>query len=182
LSLEHSTANQAELFTHLFRRYGARIYQYFKKHVKGHEIAEDLLQELFANIWSHRDNLRHEKNIEAYLFVSARNHLFNNLKKVLNEATADLSEADLVITNEPVAAALQFKETQATYHKALEMLSEQRRRAFTLSREQGLSYRQIATEMGISPRTVEKHISEALQLLRQTMPTSCLLSLLFTIW
>jgi len=174
--------NDADLFTYLFRRYGGRILNYYMRYVKRQEPAEDLLQDLFIKIWNHRGNLLEEKNIEGYLFISARNHLYNHLNKKLNAESITLTEDEVPVASEQVDGYLIYKETEAVYKAALATLTEKRRRAFLLNREQGLSYREIALQMNISPRTVEKHISEALQLLRQRIPSHYLPFILFIIW
>lgn len=174
--------DEQAMFTSLFRTYGARIFFYFRKYVKRTEVAEDLLQEVFANLWTRRHHLSEEKNIEAYLFVSARNHLYNHLKQLVTETTVLTQEDDLTFSYDQVGETMRYKETQAAYYEALAALPAQRRKAFVLSREQGMSYKEIAEEMGISPRTVEKHISEALQWLRGKLSTPYTLCLLFIIW
>ena len=170
------------LFTTLFREHGARIFFYFKKYVKQTPIAEDLLQEVFANLWTKRDTLLKEKNITAYLFVSARNQLYNHLRQSIAAETIALPEDAGPLAYEHVEEHIEYKETQATYYEALSALPPQRRKAFILSREKGLSYQEIALQMNISPRTVEKHISEALHTLRGKMSAPYMLCLLFIIW
>ncbi|MCW3464485.1 RNA polymerase sigma-70 factor [Chitinophaga nivalis] len=172
-----------ELFTHLFRTYGAKIFFYFKKYVKSDVVAEDLLQEVFANLWTKQDSLSTEKNIEAYLFVSARNQLYNHLKQAVlaTPVTASL-EDDLSASYNHVEESMHLNEMKTCYYEALATLPAQRRKAFILSREQGMSYQEIAAQMNISPRTVEKHISASLQLLRHKLTTPCIVSFLFIIW
>ncbi|WP_436486832.1 RNA polymerase sigma-70 factor [Chitinophaga sp. ARDCPP14] len=177
-----NAGDEQQMFTDLFRKHGAKIFFYFKKYVKREEIAEDLLQEVFASLWSKRDRLQQEKNITAYLFVSARNQLYNHLKLAVATATTTLPEDTLPLSYEHVEEAIRYKETKATYYEALSTLPPQRRKAFILSREKGLSYQEIATEMGISPRTVEKHVSATLHLLRDKMNDPYVLCLLFIIW
>lgn len=171
-----------QLFTHLFRTYGARIFFYFVKYVKREEVAEDLLQELFASVWMKRANLLQEKNIEGYLFVSARNQLYNHLKRVVADVTVMAPEEMPARGYDHVEEVVDYKEVQVAYYEALAQLPAQRRKAFILSREHGFTYQQIAEQMGISPRTVEKHISEALQLMRGKMGASYTIALLFIIW
>lgn len=179
---ESNGGDEHQLFTDLFRTYGPKIFFYYKKYVKRNEVAEDLLQEVFASLWTKRDYLRKEKNIEGYLFVSARNQLYNHLKQAVAETTAFLPEKGLAFSYDHVEETVRYKETEATYYEALSTLPAQRRKAFILSREQGLSYQEIAQLMGISPRTVEKHISEALQLLRGKLSVPSTLCFLFIIW
>ena len=174
--------DEQAMFTSLFRTYGARIFLYFRKYVKRTEVAEDLLQEVFASLWARRHHLSEEKNIEAYLFVSARNHLYNHLKQLVAQTTVLPHDDDLDLSYDQVGEAINYKETTVAYYEALAALPPQRRRAFVLSREYGKSYKEIGEEMGISPRTVEKHISEALHWLKGKLNTSYTLCLLFIIW
>lgn len=176
-----SEGDEHALFTQLFREHGARIFSYFKKYVRRQEIAEDLLQEVFVNLWNKRDKLLQEKNITAYLFVSARNQLYNHLKQVIATGTAALPEDTPGLSYQHIEENIRYKEAKATYYEALSRLPAQRRKAFILSREKGLSYQEIALQMNISPRTVEKHISEALQVLRGKMNAPYLLCFLFII-
>lgn len=169
------------LFTSLFRTYGARIFFYFKKYLKRDELAEDLLQELFANLWNKRDSLLKEKSIVPYLFVSARNLLYNHLKLTVARE-APLSVDELPFSYQHIEEAIDYKEMQTAYHEVLSSLPPQRRKAFMLSREQGLSYQEIALQMDISPRTVEKHISEALRLLRDKIGLPYTVCFLFIFW
>jgi len=173
-------ANDEALFTELFHNYSGKMFHYFKKYLKHTPAAEDLVQEVFASVWNSRKHLLKDKNIEAYLFVSARNRLYNHLKKTLQ--AAPIAEADdNSASYSHVDEVVSFKETFTKYQQVLSSLSEKRRQAFILSREHGLSYNEISQRMNISPRTVEKHISEALQLLRAEINITPLIAL-FIIW
>jgi RNA polymerase sigma-70 factor (ECF subfamily) len=183
------TRLQEELFTQLFRQYAARVFHYFKKHVKQDEQAEDLTQEVFSNIWQKMDHLYPDgaanATVDAYLFTAARNHLYNYLKKALKE--------DRCFTAEPMGSAeqavyshieeqLEEKERKVEYGTILDTLPQQQLRAFELSREYNLSYHEIASTMGIAPRTVEKHIAAAIKTFRRRMTALTVLFSLFIIW
>jgi RNA polymerase sigma-70 factor (ECF subfamily) len=179
------TKLQEELFTQLFRQYAARVFYFFKKQVKHDELAEDLMQEIFARIWKMRDSLfvngAAVETIEGYLFTAARNHLYNYLRKTLNEDVS-LTTAHLESSYSPIEEQITEKELKAEYGMILSMLPPQRKRAFELSREYDLSYHEIASTMGISPRTVEKHISAVLKIFRGRMTPLTVLLTLFIIW
>lgn len=181
------TWTQEEQFTQLFRQYAGRIFHYFKLHVKREDLAEDLTQELFGNIWKGKDRLFFEgepnETIDAYLFVSARNLLYNHLEKSLTEKRRVLRLNQHQASKSPayhhIEERLTEKETQAEFNVILNSLPPQRKKAFELSRQYDLSYEEIAREMGIAPRTVEKHLSAALKTIREKMAT---LITLFIIW
>ena len=184
------TRLRENLFTQLFRQYAARIFYYLKKHVKREDLAEDLMQEIFANIWKKMDSLvvngTVSETIDAYLFTAARNHLYTYLEKTLK---IDPRYLPLEHPDSPAQSSyshieehIDAKELKAELDDILDSLSPQRKIAFELSREYNLSYYEIATAMGIAPRTVEKHISAALKTLRRRMAELAVLLSLFIIW
>jgi RNA polymerase sigma-70 factor (family 1) len=184
-----ATREQEELFTQLYRQYAARVYYFFRKQVKQDELAEDLMQEIFASIWKKKDvlfmNGAVNETIDAYLFTAARNHLYNYLKKVLRKDACQPIE-NIASSDQPfyshIEQRIEEKELKAEYRTILDTLSPQRKRAFELSREYNLSYTEIASTMGIAPRTVEKHVSAALNTLRRRMAALTIVLSLFIIW
>ncbi|KAA2245133.1 RNA polymerase sigma-70 factor [Chitinophaga agrisoli] len=169
-------------FTELFRQYAARIFHYFKKYVKQDHIAEDLMQELFANMWARRAFIKEDKNPEAYLFVSARNHLYNHLQKTLKTGRViTLQEVNPETTYSQAEEPIYYNAAYQEYRTVLNFMSPQRKKAFELSREYGLSYREIADTMGISIKTVESHIAAVLQVLRRKIGHLLLLAFLLLI-
>ncbi|TDW96822.1 sigma-70 family RNA polymerase sigma factor [Dinghuibacter silviterrae] len=182
MSTDCNIARQEQQFTQLFREYAPRIFYYFKKHVRREDVAEDLVQEVFASIWRRKDSLLVDDilpaGIGAYLFVATRNHLYNYLEKSVRDKKAP--GADTAYTH--VEEYLSERQKKEHYRIILDTLSPQRRQAFQLSRDYNLSYQEIADQMGIAPRTVEKHISAALQTLRTRMVEWILLVVLFINW
>jgi RNA polymerase sigma-70 factor, ECF subfamily len=184
------TRMREELFTQLFRQYAARVFYFLKKHVKREDLAEDLMQEIFANIWKKMDSLvvngTANETIDAYLFTAARNHLYNYLEKTLKEDRRFLPLEHLDSSGQSTYSHIEehiaVKELAAEFGTILDSLSPQRKKAFELSREYNLSYYEIAVTMGIAPRTVEKHVSAALKTLRSRMTALAALLSLFIIW
>ena len=179
-----------ELFTQLFRKYAVRIFYYLRKHVKREDVAEDLMQEIFANIWKKMDSLVvngvASDSIDAYLFTAARNHLYNHLEKTLKEDRCFLPlehlDSSAQSSYSHIEEHITGKELKRELGDVLNSLSPQRKIAFELSREYNLSYYEVATAMGIAPRTVEKHVSAALKTLRRRMKAFTALLSLFIIW
>jgi RNA polymerase sigma-70 factor (ECF subfamily) len=167
-------------FTQLFRQHAGKIFYYFKKYVKQDDIAEDLLQELFANLWVKRELIQEDKNPEGYLFVSARNQLYNHLAKSLRAGKViALQEAPAAVTGQQPEDHIYYNAIYQEYRSVLDFMSPQRKKAFELSREYGLSYKEIAASMGISTKTVESHITAVLQVLRRKIGHLLLLFLIF---
>jgi RNA polymerase sigma-70 factor (ECF subfamily) len=177
--------DQEQLFTALFDKYAGRIFAYFKRKVQRSDLAEDLLQEVFASIWQKRDTVLGNDTVEAYLFVVARNRLYNYLTKEKRRTRIRIPLAEghaaTAIAPDTAEQSLFLREAKEKYQLILDSFSPRQKMAFELSREYGLSYDEIARKMDISSRTVEKHISSALQSLRSGMAEGAIVSLLFII-
>jgi RNA polymerase sigma-19 factor, ECF subfamily len=181
---------QEEQFTQLFRQYAGRVFHFFKKEVKRDDLAEDLTQEVFARIWKKKDNIFTDTGrtdtIDAYLFVSARNLLYDYLNRILKEESylqqSEEHDSSIASSYSHIEEDITSKELQAQFDSILNSLPPQRKKAFELSRDHHLSYQEIAGNMGIAPRTVEKHISAALKTLRSRIASLTTILTLFIIW
>lgn len=129
--------------------------------------AEELVQDMFTQLWDKRAQLELRTSLRSYLFTAARNRCLNFIKHQNVRAQHEdhvkgappNSEAD-------ASAAMEQAELKACIDQAISALPDRCREAFRLSRFDGLSYKEIAARMDISPRTVEVQIGKALKILR----------------
>jgi len=134
------------------------------------DAAEDAAQEAFVRLWRHRAEWSATESLRAYLYRILRNHL-------LNERRAQRVRArwrEKVLRKEPrgPVTPLEFAEhgeLNAAIRTALDELPPRRREIFTLARHHGLSYREIAQTLGVSPQTVANQMSAALMTLREEL-------------
>lgn len=144
--------------------------------VKHREDAEDIVGDIFVRLWSDREKLDPGRNFSSFMYTSARNAVFNYFrhKKVLNDyAAAASSEEGTCATDEEFIA----KETKLLVELTVNNMPSQRQAVFRLNREEGLSNDEIARQLGISRKTVEKHLRLALSDIKQVI-TSFMLFLL----
>jgi RNA polymerase sigma-70 factor (ECF subfamily) len=169
-------------FEALFRTYYEMLCNFSRKFVGDMDEAEELVQDLFAQLWEKREQLKVETSPQSYLFSAARNRCLNHLKhrKVRDQHAQSVLAAPL--QSEPDATqALEAAELQSRIQAAIDLLPARCREVFVLSRFQGKKYQEIATQMGISPRTVEVQIGKALKILREALRDYLPLSLLWLI-
>lgn len=142
---------------------------YFIEHLmKDHEAARDMCQEIFLKAWSMRESLLTLRDPESYLFKMAKNAIYNYFEhnKVTERYVAETirNSHDFDNGTEEQLFATQLK---MMIEHTIAAMPEQRKRVWTMSREQGLSNDEIATRLNISKRTVENHLSNALRQLRK---------------
>ncbi|PWJ56835.1 RNA polymerase sigma-70 factor (ECF subfamily) [Dyadobacter jejuensis] len=172
-----------EAFEELYDRYFKVLYNFAYSKIDDEYISQEIIQELFVTFWQQR----HEnviKSCRPYLFGMLRNLILLHYRK---EYTRQRHYNEWVLTHDDVSDLLPDQpaltnELQIRYEKGLEILPPKCRQVFLLSR-QGRTYRQIASELSISEKTVEQHISKAIQMLKRYLKEHLpYLMAWFTLW
>jgi RNA polymerase sigma-70 factor (family 1) len=155
-------------FTTIFYHYSKRIYPFVLKKTKSKIIAEEIVQEIFMQLWSSRKNLAHVENYESYIFTIAANKVYKYFKKIASEEK--LLKALWNRVNElryTIEEIIELKESEELIKKLIDKLPPQRKKIYLLSREQGLSHSEIAQHLNISTSTVNNQLTEALRFIKQ---------------
>lgn len=125
--------------------------------------AEDVVQDVFSSLWHRRSQLQIRTALENYLVKAVKYTAIFHLKTRTARRSAVLPEAVSPPACNSTEETLFHKELEAMVNALLRTLPFKTRRIFSLSRFRGLSYPEIASEMGVSVKTVEYHISKALR-------------------
>jgi RNA polymerase sigma-70 factor (ECF subfamily) len=156
-------------FEMLFRTYYAPLCSFSRKYVKDTDDCEEIVQGFFLKLWDMRDSLEINISVKNYLFSSVRNRCLNYIKheKIKKEYQSEIlrtPETRFDSTNFIMEVDLVDKIEQS-----IAALPTRRREIFVLSREHGLKYREIAEKLGISIKTVETQMGQALKELRENL-------------
>ena len=151
-------------FDALFRHYSALVYRFAYGYLKARPDAEEIVQECFLKIWEKRAQLRPDVPLKAYLFTTAHHAILNQLRRQQQRQRFQTYSAGLAPVQ--VGNEAGFSELEALYQAALAQLPPKRREIFMLSRQQGLSYPEIAQQLNLSVKTVEAQMTHALKFLR----------------
>jgi RNA polymerase sigma-70 factor (ECF subfamily) len=154
-------AGDVNAFNELFRHYWDSIYSIAFSITKSKVVAEEIVQDVFLKIWLKRDQLAEVKNFDNYLFIIARNHIYNQLRVKAVQFTTEHAEV-----SETPEKQLYLKETVQIITEAVKRLPKQQRIIFELSRNEGLDHATIASRLKLSRLTVKTHINKALHFIR----------------
>ena len=165
LTFQESPQKGCEL---LFRRYHQALCSHAVRYVYSKETAEDIVSEVFCKFWTTKAYENITSSYRYYLFRSVRNEAYNYLRlefrKLEDIDTAMVQEAAFCQRPDQI---MQFEEVLHKVEDLVELLPPQCRKVFLLSRFEGKKYQDIATELGVSPKTVEVHIGKALSIVRK---------------
>ncbi|MEO6528021.1 MAG: RNA polymerase sigma-70 factor [Gemmatimonadaceae bacterium] len=167
-------AGEAAAFEELFRIHYAGLCRFAHRYLGDASLAEDLVQDLFADLWAEHPRLALRGSARAYLFTAVRNRALNFRKHQMVEHDWERNEAlpDVRELHRPPAGAdeaLDVAERDARLHAAIEALPERCRLVMQLRWREQLSYAEIAEVMSISLKGVENQLARGLQALRQRL-------------
>jgi RNA polymerase sigma-70 factor (family 1) len=127
--------------------------------------AEELVQDVFLNLWRKRTELVLKFSLNTYLATAVKYEVINRLSRQSRPETTEL-DPQLNISANNTEEKLSLDDLQSQLATLVKALPVKCRLVFTLSREKGFSQRQIAHHLNISENTVESHIKHALRSLR----------------
>ncbi len=160
-------------FEDLFKQYYATLKLYAVRYVSNEEIAEDIAQDVFFYVWENRAKIDFTAPMRPYLLKAVFNRSINHSKSKYVKSNVSIEEnIDYYIEKYIQSSVLHqedsllLKEINAEITACVSELPEQCRKVFTLSRNIGLPNKDIANQLSISVKTVEKHITKALKELK----------------
>lgn len=157
-------------FRALFDGYRSRLFTYLLRLSRSPEQAEDLVHDIFLDLWTRRAELTGVGNLNAYLHRMAHNKAVSALRRRATEtlvlAEIHRRQGEGIDTGEPPMARSEVMTMIAGF---VGKMDPKRQKIFILSREQGLSREEIAAELGMPVNTVRWHLVEALRYLRQEL-------------
>jgi RNA polymerase sigma-70 factor (family 1) len=157
-----TSESRTEIFTKLFAESRQALHRYIRRFVGSSETAKEIVQEAFLRTYRQRESVT---TLRAFLFSTARNLAANEYRHrriVEKGPLGDFGDSWVATERESLEAELLRDERNRLILEAIDRLPPQCRAAFTLRVFHQCSYKEVAERLGISAKTVEKHIARGL--------------------
>ena len=178
--LSSISPDESEAFDSLFESHYARLCNYAYTMVNSFDVAEDLVQDVFVNIWTRRKKIVIQSTINAYLYKCVYNACLDHQKKNrLQHIFAKFKQDGDILS---LHDSIQDFELPERVDRAIEELPVQCRKIFKMSRQKGFKYHEIAKALNISENTVDTQIRRALKRLREQLKDYLIILAVFLIF
>ncbi|MEH3113817.1 RNA polymerase sigma factor [Pedobacter terrae] len=153
-------------YAELYERYFNILYVHARKRLKNTQEAEDVIQEIFVDLWLNADKINIHTSLSSYLITSTRNRILNLISRKGFQEKYKISLA----VGEQFEAQTDYRVRerllQKLIFKEIEFLPPKMKRVFLMSRAEHLSYIEIAKDLNITEQSVRSHVKNALKVLR----------------
>jgi len=178
--VERFIAGDAGAFDKIYHTYNKKIFYFTLGLVKDKNIAQELVQEVFVNLWEKRDQVNPCLNFDHYIFTITHHSILKYFrKKAIEKKALNQLHIDSPEFVDDIEGAMIYSELLEIANKAIESLPPRKKTVYKLSKQEGLKIKKIAIRLNISPRTAENHLARALKYLKEELSEISFLALLY---
>ncbi len=159
-----------DAFRKLFDLYSNKLFCFVRTYFGNDEQTQDIIQEVFITVWEQRKQLNPSLSFQAYIYKIAKNKTLNALRRLAIERTgSEVWQQQQNIAHRETEHQIVYADYEKHTADLIAQLPPKRQLIYQLSRHQGLTYREIAQQLGVSQNTVEVQMTKALKTLRQSL-------------
>lgn len=167
-------------FDVLYKKYSKRLYKFGYSILKSREDAENLIHDVYLNLWENRQKVEKNSSVQYYLFSIAYNSAISVIRKKTRESNfIEFLRSLPEITEEAVNVELEYNELTNKLDEIINALPQRQKEVYLLHKVSGLKYTEIAEKLSISVNTIENHMSRALKSIREKLGNYSLIVILF---
>jgi RNA polymerase sigma-70 factor (ECF subfamily) len=157
-----------QAFDEIYQRYWSPLYAYSYNRLRSQPASEEIVQEVFLNLWTKRNTSKPIISLSAYLFTGVKYRMLNELKakQVRKKFAASFDAFQITTYSTITQETLAYSDLQLALETTVSQLPPKCRHIFQLSRQEHLSISDISSVLHISPKTVENQLTKALKYLR----------------
>ncbi|MFM9944206.1 MAG: RNA polymerase sigma-70 factor [Bacteroidia bacterium] len=164
-------------FEQIYKTYQPGMVNFANYYLKNEQEAIDTVQEIFMNIWQKKEDFLLTENPKAYLMTSVKNRCLNKLTRKKYEQKPLDTLNDVFISEDNTIANIEARQMEAAIKNSVGNLPDKCKEIFILSRYEHMSYKEIAALLGLSVKTVENQIGNALKMIRKNIFNFLLLAI-----
>ena len=167
--LQMSDGNAAA-YRFLFDHYFTDLCNFLLIYLHSKELSEEIALEIFTFIWEKRQTLQIKANFKSFLFSSAKNRAISLYRKEQKKMFTSIDPGQSVFLDDSSSQQLmENNELREIINTAINKLPGKSKQIYQLAWEENLSHKEIAEQLGITPKTVENHVGIALRKLRESL-------------
>jgi len=157
-------------FDRLFALYSKRLYYFAYGYLKSREDAEGVVQEVFLRIWRNRKQLKPDLSFKAYLFKIAYHRILEHFRQNTNRLSClhEILEETVYFTEDD-SERLNYQMLLDKVDAIVEQLPPRQKEILIMRKKDAIPVKEIATKLGLSPKTVENHLTEALRKVKREL-------------
>lgn len=151
----------------LFNEHYSRMVSYAYNFLKEQEASEEIVQEVFYQLWINREKTEIKTSINSYLYRAVRNRCINMIKHIeIRENYKQYNSEEIEKSDLEFDSLLTVSELDKKIRESIDQMPMQRKKIFLMSRYEDMTYKEIADKMGLSKKTIENQMGKALQYMR----------------
>ena len=164
----------------LYDYYWQKVYNFTKLYVTSSDSISEIVQDVFVKFWESRHLLDSNRKVEGFLFIITRNIIFNKARSRMREDMFKMTVLRSIENEEPYNQEdrMVAEDLKEYIDRLIAVLPERQREIFLMSREENMTYREIALRCGIGEKAVERHIHLTLKFLKKNLLLFMLFSML----
>ena len=159
-----------EAFDLVYAKYAGKLYGFAFKYLKSSTETEELVQSVFLKVWENQKSLNKKSSFKSYLFTIAYHEICNIFRRRnLMSKYIDNQEIDNLRKSSDTDEEIDYHSILEQVNKIIDLLPEKQKTIFIKSRQEGMTSKEIALELGLSSGTVDNYVSESLRFIRNNL-------------
>ena len=158
-----------EAFKAIYNAYWKKVFHFTQLYLTDSYQLEEVVQEVFIKLWEIKGHLDEEKSLDGLLFIITKNKIFNQTRKSLNEKAYKQTLKQAEEISHDIEKQIVASDLSQYINKLITLLPPRQQETFLMSREQGMSNKEIAEKLSISEKGVERNIYLALKFLKKQL-------------
>ncbi len=164
----------------IYKFFYPKLYVFAKSFLKVEDDINDILQDVFVKLWLSREKIGKVETFNSYLFTIAKNAIVSYFREKSKDQKFEARVKEILVSAEnEYNDELEYKDLKQNLESIIDQLPDKRKQIFKLSREEGLSNKEIAEKLDISVKTVEDHMRHALRFIRKHLKTIEIFTILY---